>query len=371
MPIIYLYPNKTNPTSGDLLLVSDISASNQTKKITIGDLKDPLDVVDSLVATLPIQVSGSTGDVTISSRAYSGGATTGYVPTGGSASTFLRGDGTWVTPSGGGGSSYQAGNGIDIDTTTNPDTLNTGLFSNGGLVFNTAKMQVDLAATAMSGELRAVDGGTGQSIYGVGDLLYAETTTTLATVSIGTAGKILSVNSLATSPEWVTNLVGQEVVSGYMLVGNGTSALTQLDTTAKGTIAIGNGATTTTQAVGTDGYYLKARSAESTGVQWATIPVTSFSTGDSERLVTATSASGIQGETNLTFDGSELTVTGTIASGNITSSNGGAPGTGLVRGTYYSQDNTAGLTTTIAVRNGANSASLTFTIKNGLITAIV
>ena len=98
MPIIYSYPNKTSPASGDLLIISDVSASNQTKKITIGDLKDPLDVVDSLTATLPIEVSASTGDVTISSRAYGGGFTTGHVPSGGNSINFLRGDGTWNVP---------------------------------------------------------------------------------------------------------------------------------------------------------------------------------------------------------------------------------------------------------------------------------
>lgn len=38
MPIIYSYPSKTSPASGDLLLISDVSASNQTKKSTIGDV---------------------------------------------------------------------------------------------------------------------------------------------------------------------------------------------------------------------------------------------------------------------------------------------------------------------------------------------
>lgn len=33
---------------------------------------------------------------------YSGGANVGYVPTGGDAVKFLRGDGTWVTPASGG-----------------------------------------------------------------------------------------------------------------------------------------------------------------------------------------------------------------------------------------------------------------------------
>ena len=92
MPIIYSYPNKISPSSGDLLIISDVSASNQTKKVTIGDLKDPLDVVDSITANLPIKVSASTGDVTISSAAYTGGFNTGYVPSGGNNITYLRGD---------------------------------------------------------------------------------------------------------------------------------------------------------------------------------------------------------------------------------------------------------------------------------------
>ena len=98
MPIIYSYPSKASPTSGDLLIISDVSASNQTKKVTIGDLKDPLDVVDSITVNSPIKVSASTGDVTISSAAYTGGFNTGYVPSGGNGITYLRGDGTWNTP---------------------------------------------------------------------------------------------------------------------------------------------------------------------------------------------------------------------------------------------------------------------------------
>ena len=46
MPIIYSYPSKTSPASGDLLLISDVSASNQTKKITIGDIQTTLSLVD-------------------------------------------------------------------------------------------------------------------------------------------------------------------------------------------------------------------------------------------------------------------------------------------------------------------------------------
>ena len=43
-------------------------------------------------------LSAAVGAVTITSNAYNGTTNVGYVPTGGSASTFLRGDGTWVVP---------------------------------------------------------------------------------------------------------------------------------------------------------------------------------------------------------------------------------------------------------------------------------
>jgi len=129
-------------------------------------------------------------------------------------------------------------------------------------------MQVDLAATAMSGELRAVDGGTGLNNYNVGDLLYAETTTTLGSLTVGANDKILGVNNGATAPQWITNLVGQEVPQGSILVGNATNAMTQLDTSVKGTIAIGNGTTTTSLAVGTQDYVLTSRTASATGAEW-------------------------------------------------------------------------------------------------------
>lgn len=46
----------------------------------------------------PIVVDPTTGNVTVQSMAYAGTTNVGHVPTGGSATTFLRGDGTWVTP---------------------------------------------------------------------------------------------------------------------------------------------------------------------------------------------------------------------------------------------------------------------------------
>ena len=243
---------------------------------------------------------------------------------------------SWIATPTGGGSSYQAGNGIDINTSTTPDTINTGLLTNGGLVFNTSKMQVDLAATAMSGELRAVDGGTGKSVYVVGDLLYAETTTTLGALNISTNDKILGINPGATLPVWITNLVGQEVSTGAMLIGNGTNAMTQLNTTGKGTIAVGSGTTTTTLAAGTDSYVLTARSSAATGLAWEAITLPSVN------LV-----SGVTGTLQVGNGGTGLStaVAGTITRGNGTNA--------LVADTYLQYEGTQ---KSLKIRGTGNTA---------------
>ena len=46
----------------------------------------------------PLTESIASRELTLTSMAYNGGTNIGYVPTGGSGTTFLRGDGTWVIP---------------------------------------------------------------------------------------------------------------------------------------------------------------------------------------------------------------------------------------------------------------------------------
>lgn len=103
MPIIYSYPSKTSPTSGDLLLISDVSASNQTKKITIGDLKDPLDVVDALNSlTGNINITGGTNitvtpsgqniEISTSASNVDGSGTAGTIPKWSDSNTLTDSD---------------------------------------------------------------------------------------------------------------------------------------------------------------------------------------------------------------------------------------------------------------------------------------
>ena len=53
-----------------------------------------------------------------------------------------------------------------------------------------------------TGVTAAVNGGTGISSYLVGDLLYANTTTTLAKLHPGTAGQVLTTNGPNAAPSW-------------------------------------------------------------------------------------------------------------------------------------------------------------------------
>lgn len=55
-----------------------------------------------------------------------------------------------------------------------------------------------------TGVTLAINGGTGISSYLVGDLLYANTTTTLAKLHPGIAGQVLKTNGPSAAPEWTT-----------------------------------------------------------------------------------------------------------------------------------------------------------------------
>lgn len=56
------------------------------------------------------------------------------------------------------------------------------------------------ANTALTNAVAATNGGTGQSVYAVGDLLYASTTTALSKLSMGTAGHVLTSNGANMAP---------------------------------------------------------------------------------------------------------------------------------------------------------------------------
>jgi hypothetical protein len=55
-----------------------------------------------------------------------------------------------------------------------------------------------------SGVTAAINGGTGISSYSIGDLLYANTTTTLAKLHPGSVGQVLTTGGANAAPKWST-----------------------------------------------------------------------------------------------------------------------------------------------------------------------
>lgn len=113
-----------------------------------------------------------------------GASTTSFVTAPTIASTFLQWNGSAFT--------WAAGN---AGTVTSVDVSGgtTGLTTSGGPI--TSNGTITLAGT-----LVAANGGTGQSSYMTGDLLYASASTSLSKLAIGSSTYILT--SSGTSPQW-------------------------------------------------------------------------------------------------------------------------------------------------------------------------
>ena len=98
-------------------------------------------------------------------------------------------DYTWVTPNVGDITEVQAGTGISVASGTGPIPV----------VTNTVATTFDAA----------------------GDLVYGTGADTFTKLSLGTAGKVLTVNSGATAPEWATSASGGEtLISTTTLTGS-------------------------------------------------------------------------------------------------------------------------------------------------------
>ena len=132
--------------------------------------------------------------------------------------------------------------------------------------------------------LTAVLGGTGQTSYAVGDLLYANTTTTLAKLADVAAGAYLRSGGIGVAPLWSTLTLPNAATTGDLPYASATNVVSMLADVAAGsylrsggagvaplwsTITIPNAATTgdlwyasATSVIsalgkGTSGYYLK------------------------------------------------------------------------------------------------------------------
>jgi hypothetical protein len=116
-------------------------------------------------------------------------------------------------------------------------------------------------AAAVTGTLPATNGGTGLASFAVGDVLYADTTTTLASLADIATGNALLSGGVGTAPAW--GKIGLTThISGTLAVANGGTGVTS--TTAYAVLCggtTGTGALQSIAGVGTSGQVLTSNGA--------------------------------------------------------------------------------------------------------------
>ncbi len=160
------------------------------------------------------------GAVTVNSFAYDGGSNVGHVPSGGSGTTFLRGDGTWVVPT--------DNEGVTSIATSAPIT--------GGTITSTGTIGISNATAGAVGAAR-VTAGTGISVsVSSGNFTvtnndrnsqntYAVTISDTATITHNLASKdvIIQLYDVGT---------GETVYADVVRAGNNTATITFASTPA-------------------------------------------------------------------------------------------------------------------------------------------
>jgi hypothetical protein len=162
-------------------------------------------------------------------------------------------------------------------TTLNATVVSSSLTSVGTLISGStgAGFTIALSTSTVTGTLAATNGGTGQSVYTVGDLLYANTTTTLAKLADVATGNALISGGVGVTPSY--GKIGLTThISGTLAIGNGgTGQVTAIlafnalsPLTTKGDIITHDGTNNIRQAIGSNTQVLIADSAQASGNRW-------------------------------------------------------------------------------------------------------
>jgi len=182
------------------------------------------------------------------------------------------------------------------------------LAGNAAMVFNKATNVTTLTTLNLTNALGATYGGTAQSAYTQGDILYASATNTLSKLGIGTVNYILT--STGSVPQWVapTSVTVQTANNLAGGVAGSVPYQSAADTTTFLAIGAANRVMTST---GSAPQWVTSLTGL-TGVSSSAITNTALTSG---RLVYSTTGGAQTDSANLTFDGTTLSATGLSTTG--------------------------------------------------------
>ena len=218
-------------------------------------------LVGTGTGVIPV-TSGGTGVTTIPTNGQLLiGNGTGYTLNtlgAGSGISVTNGAGT-ITIANTGVLSNIAGTGISVSGATGNVTIaNTGVLSFSGGTTGLTPVAAAVGVVVLGGTLIAANGGTGFASYAVGDLLYADTTTTLAKLADVATGNALISGGVGTAPSW--GKIGLTThVNGVLPIANGGTNATA--TPIAGAVAYGTGTAYAFTAAGSAGQVLTSAGA--------------------------------------------------------------------------------------------------------------
>lgn len=111
-----------------------------------------------------------------------------------------------------------------------------------GVDINTSSQVI---ATHLASALPAIQGGTGLASFGIGGILYANTTTTLAALSPPGTGNFLRTAGVATAPVWSTLTLPNAATQGDLFYASAANTVANLGIGAIGSVVISQGVSPT------------------------------------------------------------------------------------------------------------------------------